>query len=174
MATASARALGGRAPLTDPQDGSEGGAFGEGATAGNGGDDAFDRSLGDFDGAMKREQERIASAGGAAADAEQVLRGAGAAGAGGEGGSGVEGDGAAGAGGDAASASGGDGGDQAAGDSEVGQGGPEEPAAVTQGCSDQDKVARQLCEAATKEADPFLKAALWDEYNEYRKILARQ
>ena len=37
-----------------------------------------------------------------------------------------------------------------------------------------DKVARQLCEAATKEEDPFLRAALWDEYNEYKKIIARQ
>jgi hypothetical protein len=141
---------------------------------GNGAEDAFDRSLGDFDGAMKREQERIASAGGAAADAEEVLRQAGGAGGGGgAGGAGGEGE-AGSAGGGASSASSGEGGDQQAGDSEVGQGGPEEPAAVTEGCSDQDKVARQLCEAATKEADPFLKAALWDEYNEYRKILSRQ
>ncbi len=34
-------------------------------------------------------------------------------------------------------------------------------------------MARQLCEAATTEKDPFLRAALWDEYNEYKKILAR-
>jgi hypothetical protein len=31
-----------------------------------------------------------------------------------------------------------------------------------------------LCEAATEEKDPFLRAALWNEYNEYRRILARQ
>ena len=43
-----------------------------------------------------------------------------------------------------------------------------------EGCEDVDKVARQLCEAATKEEDPFLRAALWDEYNEYKKIVARQ
>jgi len=39
-----------------------------------------------------------------------------------------------------------------------------------QGCNDQDRVARQLCEAATKENDPFLRGALWDEYNQYKKI----
>ena len=43
-----------------------------------------------------------------------------------------------------------------------------------EGCEDDDKVARQLCEAATQEEDPFLRAALWDEYNEYKSILARQ
>jgi hypothetical protein len=150
--------------------------FGDGTVAGsgNGAEDEFDRSLGDFDGAMKREQERIASAGGAAADAEEVLRQAGGGGAGAAaGGGGGEGEAGSAGGGEAATANG-DGGEQQGGNSEVGQGGPEEPAAVTEGCSDQDKVARQLCEAATKEADPFLKAALWDEYNEYRKILARQ
>ena len=40
-------------------------------------------------------------------------------------------------------------------------------------CNDQDRGARELCEAATKEADPFLRAALWDEYNEYKKLVAR-
>ena len=63
-----------------------------------------------------------------------------------------------------------------------GQGGtsPPPPSAAevsvptVKGCADNDKVARQLCEAATQEADPFLRAALWDEYNQYKKILARQ
>ena len=41
------------------------------------------------------------------------------------------------------------------------------------GCNDQDRVARQLCEAATEEKDPFLRGALWDEYNEYKKLVAR-
>jgi hypothetical protein len=50
----------------------------------------------------------------------------------------------------------------------------EQTANQVEGCSDQDKVARQLCEAATEEQDPFLRAALWDEYNEYKKILVRQ
>src|SRR5690606_19415794 len=39
----------------------------------------------------------------------------------------------------------------------------EETTVSVEGCEDQDKVARQLCEAATKEQDPFLRAALWDE-----------
>ena len=43
-----------------------------------------------------------------------------------------------------------------------------------EGCTDTDKVARQLCEAATEEEDPFLRGALWDEYNEYKSILSRQ
>jgi hypothetical protein len=50
----------------------------------------------------------------------------------------------------------------------------DEPPATIEGCEDEDKVARQLCEAATEEKDPFLRAALWNEYNEYRRILARQ
>ncbi|HEY7671120.1 MAG TPA: hypothetical protein VIC71_02800 [Gammaproteobacteria bacterium] len=50
----------------------------------------------------------------------------------------------------------------------------DEPPATIEGCEDTDKVARQLCEAATEEKDPFLRAALWNEYNEYRRILARQ
>ena len=37
-----------------------------------------------------------------------------------------------------------------------------------EGCEDEDIVARQLCELATQEEDPFLRADLWDEYNEYR------
>ena len=52
--------------------------------------------------------------------------------------------------------------------------GPDTAAVATvAGCNDQDRVARQLCEAATKEQDPFLRAALWDEYNEYKKLVAR-
>jgi hypothetical protein len=50
----------------------------------------------------------------------------------------------------------------------------EETAPPVEGCEDQDKVARQLCEAATEEQDPFLRAALWDEYNEYKTIILRQ
>ena len=48
------------------------------------------------------------------------------------------------------------------------------PAVEIEGCEDEDTVARQLCEAASNEEDPFLRAALWDEYNEYKRILARQ
>ena len=50
----------------------------------------------------------------------------------------------------------------------------EETEVQVEGCNDEDKVARQLCEASTEEQDPFLRAALWDEYNEYKKIIARQ
>ena len=52
--------------------------------------------------------------------------------------------------------------------------GPDAPTKTVKGCEDTDKVARQLCEAATEEKDPFLRASLWKEYNEYKKILARQ
>ncbi|HZL93799.1 MAG TPA: hypothetical protein VFB99_09145, partial [Vicinamibacterales bacterium] len=65
-------------------------------------------------------------------------------------------------------------GSEAGGSSVVGDTGPDDAVPTVQGCNDADKVARQLCEAATQEADPFLRAALWDEYNEYKKILARQ
>jgi hypothetical protein len=34
---------------------------------------------------------------------------------------------------------------------------------------DDDVVARQLREAATKEEDPELREKLWDEYREYKK-----
>lgn len=51
---------------------------------------------------------------------------------------------------------------------------PEEDAAPVAGCTDSNKVLRQLCEAATEEDDPFLRAQMWDEYNEYKKIVARQ
>jgi len=50
----------------------------------------------------------------------------------------------------------------------------ERPADRTEGCEDDDTVlTRQLCEAAMKEDDPFLRSALWDEYDGYKKILAR-
>ena len=62
----------------------------------------------------------------------------------------------------------------AAGSAQAGPDERDEPPATIEGCEDQDKVARQLCEAATEEKDPFLRAALWNEYNEYRRILARE
>jgi len=43
-----------------------------------------------------------------------------------------------------------------------------------EGCDDENIVAQQLCEAATLEEDPFLRAALWREYNLYREILESQ
>jgi hypothetical protein len=108
---------------------------------------------------MSREQGEIAKQGGGpAADA-------------GAAGEGEGGDEEAGGGGDAASGEVG-GGDE--GPAAIRDLGPDTAAVATvQGCNDQDRVARQLCEAATKENDPFLRAALWDEYNEYKKLIAR-
>jgi hypothetical protein len=95
-------------------------------------------------------------------------------GAGGEGnGQGAEGGGEGLEGGGSVAGSGGsaESGEGQAGSAEAEADGP--PATI-EGCEDTDKVARQLCEAATEEKDPFLRAALWNEYNEYRKILARE
>ena len=126
--------------------------------AGQGGDEEFDKSLGDFDRQMGREQESAAREGGGAAADAGVSSSEG--GVGGEPG-GVPGEGAG---------QGGGSNDAAA----IRDLGPDTEAAVTiQGCNDQDRVARQLCEAATEENDPFLRAALWDEYNEYKKLIAR-
>jgi hypothetical protein len=121
------------------------------------------------------EQEAIARTGvGGAAD-EGLGGGAGGDGDGqaGGGGAGQGGEQAGDQAGSGAGGSGSDGG-QAGGSSVVGDDADDEAVATVQGCNDADKVARQLCEAATQEADPFLRAALWDEYNEYKKILARQ
>jgi hypothetical protein len=147
--------------------GGEADPFGEGAAGGGGGqggDEEFDKSLGDFDREMGREQDEIAKEGGGPAADSTVARDGGGAG-----------DTAAGAGGNAGggnSAGGGDGSGE--GGAAIRDLGPDPAAAMTvEGCNDQDRVARQLCEAATKEADPFLRAALWDEYNEYKKLVAR-
>ena len=161
----------------DGSGGLEDGVFGDGddaqASAGSGGADEFDRSLGDFDAILEAEQEALARTGtGTAAD--EVFREA----AGGTGNmpGGLES--TQGGPQDGTQEGGSVGGAQQAG----GSGAAGRPAAIRQdedavtveGCEDDDKVARQLCEAATEEADPFLRAALWDEYNEYKKIVARQ
>jgi hypothetical protein len=77
-------------------------------------------------------------------------------------------------GGQSSAAAGGEGGQAQGGSGLDDKPGPEEATATVQGCNDTEKVSRQLCEAATSEKDPFLRAALWDEYNQYKKILARQ
>ena len=102
--------------------------------------------------------------------------GAAGQGAGGGGGGGGAQAGSAGAGGGAGGAggSGTPGGSGQAGSSAPQSNAPESAVAAVKGCGEPDKVARQLCEAATQEKDPFLRAALWDEYNQYKKILARQ
>jgi hypothetical protein len=127
-------------------------------------EDAFGQSLEEFDAIMGEEQESMARSGvGTAAD---------------------EAFGAAGQIGNPAGSS-----DMPAGDAAAGAEGGESQSESTvfrdsagtddttervEGCNDQDKVARQLCEAATEEEDPFLRAALWDEYNEYKEIILRQ
>jgi hypothetical protein len=118
---------------------------------------------------MGAEQEAIARSGvGTAAD--EALGRAGSVGQ--DGGAGTTGVGGAGAGN--SSGLGGENGDGTGSSSSSRSDAEELAAATVQGCNDLDKVARQLCEAATQEADPFLRAALWDEYNQYRTILARQ
>jgi hypothetical protein len=169
----SGRGPGGKAPeLRNPF-----GGAGDNPT-GQGGDEAFNNRR-DFDGRMKNEQQTIAKAGGGAAADEALGRAGqpgGADGAGGAGGSNAGGSsagGAGGGGGGSSSVGGPGGGSGGSGSADVAPG-PEEPTKTVQGCNDQDKVARQLCEAATQEKDPFLRGSLWNEYNEYKKILARQ
>ena len=145
--------------------GGQTGSWPEGTQAGagqqgRGGDDEFDRSLEDFDRIMGSEQASMARAGiGTAAD--EIL-------------------------GQTAEVGGSP--DVPVGQSRGGDSSnsrenqsfradetmDEETTLLVEGCEDDDTVARQLCEAATEEEDPFLRAALWEEYNEYNKILARQ
>ena len=133
----------------------------------------FNESLEDFDEIMGAEQEAIAR-GGIGSAADEGFGGAGGV-PGGDGsmpGGGADGGGNVPTGG---SAGGGGGNDPASrrpilARAEL----PEEAPPPVEGCEDTDKVARQLCEAATKEEDPLLRAALWDEYNEYKKIIAIQ
>jgi hypothetical protein len=103
---------------------------------------------------MDKEREKIATEGGGpAADSSVARQGEGSGGVAEVGGSGESGE---------------------AGGGGVRDLGPDTTTVATvQGCNDQDRVARQLCEAATQEQDPFLRAALWDEYNEYKKLVAR-
>jgi hypothetical protein len=191
-------AAGGGAPGGGAGGGGGDSPFGT-AQAGNGGGGGaagkeFDQSLGGFDARMGKEQEAVARAGGGTA-ADQVLKEAGqgggdaAAGGAAAGGAAAGGSAAGGAAGGGASGAGGQAGNGAAGGSSAIGGqqagaagapthksdeGPDKAPATVQGCNDTDKVARQLCEAATAENDPFLRASLWDEYNQYKKIVARQ
>ena len=145
--------------------GGQGGDDPFGGGGGQGGDEEFDKSLGDFDREMGREQGEIAKEGGGpAADSGSQRGGAG----GGEGGEGGE------AGGNGGNAEGGGGDGTGSAGAPARDLGPDTAAVATvAGCNDQDRVARQLCEAATEEKDPFLRGALWDEYNEYKKLVAR-
>ena len=145
--------------------GGQTGSWPEGTQAGagqqgRGGDDEFDRSLEDFDRIMGSEQASMARAGiGTAADA--IL------------GQTAE------VGGSPEVPVGQSGGGDSSNSREnqffrADETTDEEATLSVEGCEDEDTVARQLCEAATEEEDPFLRAALWEEYNEYNKILARQ
>ena len=132
----------------------------------------FNESLEDFDEIMGAEQEAIAR-GGVGSAADEGFGGAGSPGGDGS----IPGGGAD--GGDdvltGGSAGGGGGNDPASQRPVLARAQlPEEAPPPVEGCADTDKVARQLCEAATKEEDPLLRAALWDEYNEYKKIIALQ
>ncbi|MGE4657407.1 MAG: hypothetical protein AAEI08_00585, partial [Gammaproteobacteria bacterium] len=127
---------------------------------GEGGSDEFDRSLEDFDRIMGAEQESMARTGiGTAAD--EIFRETAEVGGSPE---------------VPVGQAGGNARDNAQEDRffRADQTTNDETTATVEGCDNEDKVARQLCEAATEEEDPFLRAALWDEYNEYNKILARQ
>lgn len=127
---------------------------------GRGGDDEFDRSLEDFDRIMGAEQASMARAGiGTAAD--EILGQTAEVGGSPEVPVGQSG------GGDSSNSRE----NQSFRADEITD---EETMPSVEGCEDEDTVARQLCEAATEEEDPFLRAALWEEYNEYNKILARQ
>jgi hypothetical protein len=133
--------------------------FGDGeVVASEGGDSVFDESLEEFDEEMNEEQEQLARAGGGQAadeglptDAERF------------GGAGNEES---------------DIGQDVAQPRDLGLGTevfadrPVNPS--VEGCNDEDLVARQLCELATVEEDPFLKGELWREYNEYRRLVAQQ
>jgi hypothetical protein len=134
------------------------------------GDEEIDRSLEEFDELLGQEQEALARSGGTTAADEALGRAGGAGLPEAEAGDGDETADTGQTGGNVAGARG--------ASCEVRErnfaGGVDEPAAAVEGCEDDDRVARQLCEAATEERDPFLRAALWDEYEEYLKIVARQ
>jgi hypothetical protein len=161
---AAARGGGGGGDQGDEGSSSDGDPFaaaGTGGAGGQGGDEEFEESLGDFDRGMSREQDELARAGSGPSAYSRVSGAADSGGVGADGGAAGDASGVA--------AGGGSEGDGVA----VRDLGPDSEALATvEGCNDQDRVARQLCEAATKEDDPFLRAALWDEYNEYRKLEA--
>ena len=159
----------------DEAGGEIGDAFGEGGDQVLAGaseeEDAFNRALEEFDELMSQEQETLARTGGTTAADEALGQAAGGSGviaglpdAGGAGEADTEGGGVLpGAGSSAAPT-------RVSRAPDI----PDEPPATVEGCEDDDRVARQLCEAATEENDPFLRAALWEEYSEYLKIIARE
>jgi hypothetical protein len=143
-------------------------------------DRRLDETFGAFDATVRAAQEQTArdraaqqgeaAAAGASGQANKQGDG-GDASAGGTGGSrgGLESVGAAGEAGqgDGDQAGGGQGGGTGAGGT-TGSGPRGIPSDIPDG-SDDDVVARQIREAAMKETDPELRAALWEEYRKYKK-----
>ena len=163
-------------------------------------DEAFEKSLGDFDGAMGQEREGIATAGqgsGGAAqqreagDAKSVADASGRGGyggvAGGQSGGMADVGGAEGAGG---AGSAGESADQSDSNSEAGGGGQKDkqgefeggdfdesdrkvakiPDDIPADGSADDQVAKQIREAAMAEQDPVIRDALWEEYRKHTGI----
>jgi len=136
------------------------GVFGSSETfgrAGSGADEAFGESLEEFDEQMSSEQEAIGQAGGGSA-ADEALQEAGGQ---------IEGP--AGGGGPGNQTSGGPLAEVDDPRLDPARNGP-----PVEGCVDEDPNARMLCEYATREPDPFVKANLWDEYNEYVRVVRNQ
>ena len=120
-------------------------------------DREFERSLEDYDEDLGQEGEILAG-GGPAADEGY---------GGGSGDVGPSGPGSAVGGGPGGGGPGGAPGERVAGVAA----GPANDRKV-EGCEDTDVVARQLCEAATTERDPALREKLWQEYSDYKRIVA--
>lgn len=173
--------------------------YGGGAEVGNQGDleGVFDKSLGDFDDEMRRENAGMASTGqGSGGSAQQresrdagAVRDAGMGQSGGgmasiPGSGGMSGGGSATSSGDmqTGSASGPDAGEGQDGvQSGLGGGDIEEsdrdggqvadlPEDISADGSGEDQVARQIREAAMAETDPDIRDALWDEYRKHTGI----
>ncbi len=152
-------------------------------------DEIFDKSLGDFDEEMGREQAGVGGTGGAAerredADEKSVrtasMRGGSAGGNGSVGGSGKSSP----DGGSQQGAAGQSGGPESAGSSDIPAGGAESaggsesdqeqvadlPDDISVDESAEDPVARQIREAAMAEKDPLIREALWDEYRKWMEM----
>lgn len=168
-----------------------------GGSGGESPDEAFNKSLGDFDGEMEQERSGMASSGqGSSQSADRRETGDANAGGGGQtagpggmvsvpssssaGAGGMAGgqastgaDSADGAEGQQGAAGGGaDGAPEAAeeSDSDANAQAAEIPEDIPLEGSAEDQVARQIREAAMAEKDPVIREALWDEYRKHQGI----
>jgi hypothetical protein len=123
-------------------------------------DKSLSDALGEFDGKLLKEQERLA------ARIPKQREGSGGGGYGAAGGGGIFGDGHEGQEGDSRA---GAGGNQQSGSVVSGSGKPAPDGGRSTIEADDDIVARQLREAAEKETDPVLKEKLWQEYRKYKQ-----